>query len=269
MNTTASGRGRTVTRALRAAAALAVVLALSGCIKMDMDLTLDEDLVSGSVILAMDKEFLDWAEQMGEGSADEFLGDIGAGEFEELEGATVEPYEDDSYLGQRVSFTDVSLDEFNQGDDSFGIVYDADGGTYTVSGDMDMRDLDMDDPAMEGAEDFMPPGMMDALGQAFDITISITFPGEVREHDGELSGTTVTWRPVPGELNEMNAVASAGGSSTGPVPLIVGVGLAFLAVAVAAFLLIRRNRQQPGGQPADADTAPGSPEPEVDRSPSA
>lgn len=256
MDAPITGGRRIVTRTLRAGVAAVAALALAGCFKIDMDLTLDEDLVSGSVIMGIDKEFIEWAEQMGEGSADDLLSELDTDELEELEGATVEPYEDDSYVGQRISFADVSLDEFNDPDDSLNIVYDADSGTYTVAGDMDMRDFD-DEASMDEAEEFLPPGMTDALTDAFDITVAITFPGEVTEHNGELSGSTVTWRPVPGELNEMSAVARTGGST--PVALIAGVGLAVLAVAaVLGFWLTRRNRPEPGRPP---DGEPGAPEP--------
>src|SRR5450756_3192879 len=69
-----------------------------------------------------------------------------------------------------------------------------DGDEFVVSGTLDMTEAAM------GAES------MPGLGDSFDIKIAMTFPGKVTEHNGELSGNTVTWTPVYGEVNELSLI---------------------------------------------------------------
>lgn len=246
----------------RLAGALAVgallIASLTGCIKMEMNLVLDEDRANGSMIVAVDKEVLaffeDFGEQGDDGSSasDEFLDEMINADLEGLEGATVEEYEDDKYIGSRYIFEGVALSELRgASDEELSIAYDPVAKTYEVTGSFDMSDM-----SETGGEDELglPPGMIEQMFQGFDIVISITFPGEVQDHNGELDGTTVTWRPVVGEVNEIYALASSepasggsgaagGGSSSTTVALVVA--LAVLVVVVAAglgFWFFRRRR---------------------------
>lgn len=228
-------RARHAALAARLPVAVLAVVAMTGCIKLDMDLTLDGDTASGSAIVGVDKSVL----EMTGAEADEVLGDLGA-EEDLPEDATVEPYEDDTYVGQRLSFDGAALSEFDAEDMS--ISYDPEAGQYEVTGAMDMTDVTDD-----GGD--MPAGMADMMMDSFDMSISITFPGEVLEHNGELSGNTVTWRPVAGEANEMRAVASDGGSSGLPVWLIAALGglAAVIAAGLVAFFVLRNRRQATAG----------------------
>lgn len=232
-------RVRPAALAVRLSAAVLAGVAMTGCIKMDMDLTLDGDTASGSVIVAMDRSLLEM-----EGlEADDALGNFGA-EEELPEDAAVEPYEDDTYVGQRFSFDGAALSEFDD-PESVSITYDAEDGRYEVTGAMDMTDM-----ATDGGE--MPAGMANAMLESFDMRIAITFPGEVIEHNGELSGNTVTWRPVAGEANEIRAVASDGSSSDLPVWLVAGLGgLAVVIAAGVVVFFVLRNRGKPATGPSE------------------
>lgn len=242
-------RSRRAGLAARLSVAAFAAVAMTGCIKMDMDLTLEGETASGTVILAVEKSFLEMAGT----EPGDVLGDLGADD-ELPEDATVEPYEDDTYVGQQFSFDDAPLSDFQ--DEEMSITYDAEAGEYEVSGAMDMTDL-------AGDTGDMPAGMGEAMMESFDFVISITFPGEVIEHNGELSGNTVTWRPAVGETNEMRAVASESGSSGLPVWLIAGLGGLVVVVGggLAAFFVLR-NRSRPAtatgpaeGEPDDATRA--------------
>src|SRR5690606_28161637 len=147
-------------------------------------------------------------------ASDEFLDEMINADLEGLEGATVEPYEDDRYIGSRYIFEGVAVSELQSAsDEELSITYDPAAKTYEVTGSFDMSD--MTSTGGEEEEFGLPPGMMEQMLQGFDIVISITFPGEVREHNGELDGTTVTWRPKAGEVNEIYALASAEPASSG------------------------------------------------------
>ena len=243
MNSTRS-RNRRLVVAARTAAALVLALALSGCIKMDVDLTLDGDQADGSVIIGVNRALLDMSGE----SVEDLLADLDADE-EIPEGATVRPYEDDLYVGQEYVLSGVDIAEFDN--EVVSISYDADAGTYDVSGEMDMTDIG---PEAAGLGDF-------------DISVSITFPGEVTDHNGTLDGRTVTWAPVLGEINEMRATARDGGGSDLPAWLLIAIAVAVVAVlAGLAYFLTRRNRpaaEAPvaapdGGTPA-GPWAPDSP----------
>ena len=243
MNSTRSRR-RNLVMAARTAAALVLALALSGCIKMDVDLTLDGDRADGSMIVGVNRALLDMSGE----SVDDLLAEFDA-EAGIPEGATARPYEDDVFVGQEYVLSGVDIAELSD-EDGLSIDYDAEAGTYDVSGAVDMTDI-----GTEAA----------GLGD-FDISVSITFPGEVTDHNGTLDGRTVTWTPVLGETNEIRATARDGGGSDLPAWLLIAIAVAVVAVlAGLAYLLIRRNRavETPGvaadeGQPA-GPWAPESP----------
>jgi hypothetical protein len=238
--TTHSSRRRHLRHVARAATAMFVAVALAGCIKMDVDLTLDGETADGSMIMAVEKSFLELAQVPPE----DFLDELGAGD-DFPEGSTVEPWEDDQYIGQRAVFSGIDLSEFD--DPEFvSITYDADAGTYEVTGAMDMSDLGENEAELAD----LPDSMVEAMMGAFDLSISITFPGEVVEHNGELSGNTVTWTPTIGEVNEIRAVASESGSSGASTALLIGIGIAVLVLlAGLAFFLSRRNRGSAESEP--------------------
>ena len=238
-------RSRRFAHAARAAAVLFVAVALAGCMKVDIDLTLDGDTVDGFMIMGVEKEFLDMVEM----SPDDVIGGLDADE-DIPEGATVEPWEDDSYVGQRVLLDDIAISEYD--DPGFvAIDHDADAGRYEVTGQMDMTNFG-DAADLEG----LPSSMVDAVTGAFDASISITFPGEVIETNGQVSGTTVTWVPAVGETNEIRAVASDGTSGGVPIGLLIGMGAAVLvAITGLVFVLTRRNSAEPDEQQHTAEPA--------------
>jgi hypothetical protein len=177
---------------------------------MDMALTLnDDDTFDGSVVMAFSDEL---AESMGS-DPQELWDQMGSEMESELpEGATQEPYAQDGYTGTRITYADQPISQLSSaGADSISVAREGD--EYVVSGSMDMTGEEFNPETGDATSDEMTRQMMESL----DIKISITFPGEVAESNGEVDGNTVTWTPVVGEVNEMSARGSAvaGGAAGG------------------------------------------------------
>jgi hypothetical protein len=80
-----------------------------------------------------------------------------------------------------------------------------------------------------------------SLLEQFDVSISVTLPGAVSEHDGTLEGNTVTWTPAFGEITTLHAVGSAVGGGASPVLIWIGVGVVVVLVVIVS-MLARRGR---------------------------
>jgi hypothetical protein len=280
-----SRRART---AGRVGAFLALAVLLTGCIKLNMDLGINaDDTVNGAIVLGVQKELLELTGQ----SAEDLLGDadlIPTG----ATGVVVEPFEDDEFVGQQIIFEDLPIAEFNSG--AFG----ASGATGIsgVTGGGDTLNI-----AREG-ETFVVTGVLDLssglsgatgpfagtggaqLFESADIQISITFPGEVVQANGEVDGNTVTYVPEFGERLEINATGSAidngqaadvVGGSDSFLPLLLIIAGVAVVLLVIIFLVVRSRSNKDGGagtptglrEPAPAATPgvappqPGAPPP--------
>lgn len=242
------GSGMTTRRAVKTfGIASALVLALAGCVKMDINLDLQgDDTVDGHMTIAMSQALIEMSGEDPDTLVEQMQSDIldSDGELGEVR---VEPYEDDDFVGSTTHFTGADLATFGSDDaDSLSIVRDGD--DFVVTGAMDLT----------GEENEQLGAMMGS----FDIRIAITFPGAVAEHTGELEGRTVVWTPKLGERNEISARGSAvagGGAGGLPMGVLLAVGLGVLALVVIVVLLVVRNRSRgaEAGAPALA-TADGA-----------
>ncbi|WP_081784895.1 DUF3153 domain-containing protein [Cellulomonas sp. KRMCY2] len=230
------------TRRLWGASALAatLLLALTGCVKVDMDIQLQsDDTVDGSLLFAVSSELAELSGQDPEALAEQMQQDMTEGDDS---GTTrTEPYDDGEYIGSTTYFEGETLDYFGaSSDDPDALKIVREGDEFVVSGAMDLTDA--------GAED------MGDVGGAMDVRIAITFPGAVGDHDGTLDGKTVVWEPVIGERTEINARGSAveGGGLGGLQPLLIGLIalVALAAIGVVVFLVVRSRRA--GAAPAPA-----------------
>lgn len=191
-----------VKRSIRRNGALAFLvvtlpLLLSGCFKFTMDLEVSsDDKISGIAVVALSKELAGFAEETG--------GDDATDVFAETEGVTASEFDDGSFVGQQYEFAGVPIEELDFQDDSGGLTITRDGDFLNVAGDLNFED----DSADSAGDDF-------GFGQAFfdsaDLRVSIKFPGEVRETNGELDEetNTVTWLPKYGQANEISATVYA------------------------------------------------------------
>ncbi|MET0801085.1 MAG: hypothetical protein ABWZ53_07960 [Actinomycetota bacterium] len=253
----------------RSLATVAVLtLVLTGCLKLDMALTVSpDDTVDGQIVFAVNKELLELTGQ----SVDDLLGDTTVPS--DVEGATQEPYEDNTFVGTRVTFDSVPLERLQERSDPGSLSIERVGDRFEVSGVLDLGTQEAD---LQGNP------FEDQITEAFDtaeLKIAVTFPGEIIETNGRVAGTTVTWEPAIGERTELTAVASATGdgaaaegdegggdagteaaageTSGGTLWLWVLVALVVIAAMIGLFVVMRR-RGEAGSVPAvgDAGTTP-------------
>lgn len=223
----------------RVLAAGAVALLLSGCIKLNMDLTVSSNnTMSGSAIIAINKQLLSLTGQ----TPDQIFGQdtiVPAGTI----GVATSAYEDDTFVGQKVTFENTPLSTLNASQDPDALKIVRDGDVFRVTGALDLSNTGSDSQQAQFAEQ--------ALRTA-DIRVSISFPGDVVSSNGTVEGKTVTWAPKMGTRTELQAVAGAIGSgSTLPVVWIV-VGVAALLVVGGGVVLMGRRK---ASQTPDADQA--------------
>jgi hypothetical protein len=226
----------------------AMALLLAGCFKVNMDVEVTpENTVSGTAIIAVDASILQLTGQ----NADQLLEDMDLSS-DLPAGASVDPYEEDGFVGQEITFAEVSLEDFR--------------GNGTLSGSGTGDELDI----VRRGDEFHVSGAIDMSGQEFtgteipegfldnfEFRISITFPGEVTSATGDIEGNTVTWEPKIGESTRVEAVASAIPSETSPLLLILLIAAGALVLGAVVYLLTHRKAPAPvAGPVGDATTAP-------------
>src|SRR5450756_1098489 len=187
----------------RLAAAAVIVVALSGCMKVDIDLKLkSNNTVDGTMILAMNASLAQLAGQDPKALADDLNKQVLAGE-NGPKNARTEAYSDGTFVGTKITFLNEPISTFNgstaspgasptadtTGSDDLKIVRDGDDFVFTGS---------FDATAASGGVD---TGIdLSSLSSGAQLVIAITFPGEVKEHNGTLKDRTVTWTPKIGCL---------------------------------------------------------------------
>ena len=239
---------RLIRSARVAALAALTALALSGCIKLDMDLAVSsDDTVNGAVIFAIDDSFADLP---GVDPKDLFEG---TSPVDQPSAGTVreEPYEADGKVGTRLVFEGVPIEEFSQGEGEDALRITRQGETYVVTGSLDLTGDETAAGAdgADGTDGDTPPVDLGAITDA-EVRVAITFPGAVISSNGAVDGNTVVWEPAFGEVVEIQAVAERG--STFPWSLVVAGALIAGLLLVGGFLAVsmRRGKAAPGRGPA-------------------
>jgi hypothetical protein len=218
------------------ALSLLVVATLAGCFKGKVDLTINsDDTVDGTMLIAIQSGIGD---SLGM-SDDDLLGEMTGDVSGDLEGATVEDYNEDGYLGKLYSFENQPLDAFDSGDDGSDISITREGDKFIVDGTWSTEDTDTGgmDPAALGAE----------------FTFSVTFPGKVSDSNGTVSddGKTVTWNLLdPPDTLHAEGKAVDGGSNMLWI-LIAVIALLVVAAVVITLLVVRKR----GAKAVDAAPA--------------
>lgn len=229
-------------------ASLAVLM--TGCLRAEQRLTLNQDdTVDGTITIAVSEQLIELAGS----SADEVIDQVTEGDSPLPEGvdAQIDDYDQDGFVGKTFTFTGASLDQINEQGD---LTIVRQGDAFVVDGQIDMstgaEQIDPNDPTTQG------------LLEEFEVSVSVTFPGAVTEHDGSLDGTTVTWTPAFGENTTIHAEGSAigGGSSSWMTWVLAGLGVLLLVVVV--LIVVMRGRR--GDRDAATPETPGPAEaPEI------
>jgi hypothetical protein len=228
-------------------------LLLAGCEMrswVDIDLS---DLEAGSVVLTigLDEQFRSVMEQAGEG-ADFFEGiEESAGE----EGWEVARFVDGEIEGFTVTRRFTSLEEMISALESSPLegggaeTPTVEGMSLTDSGDTIIFEGSVPSAGGDELEGVDPQQILGLI--TFDARVSVTFPGDVIEHNGELSGRTVTWRFYQDDLNGVEMYAEARKAGGVSWPVIVAAILA-LVVAGAVVYRVRAGRAGATEVPAAA-----------------
>ncbi|MFC8800863.1 LppM family (lipo)protein [Promicromonospora sp. NPDC057138] len=187
---------------VRALAGAALVLALAGCVRLDLQTTLtDHGTADGTLVIALADDAVGmfgsdpadvWAEYKGE-----VVGDV-------PDTVAEEPYAEDGYTGSRYVFDDepiATLAAISDGD----LEVSQEGDEYVVSGVLDLS------KRVQGIEN-APEGALSSV----EATIALTFPGPVTEANGEIAGSTVTWHPDAEQATRLSARGPATAPGVGP-----------------------------------------------------
>lgn len=219
------------------AVAVAVALSLSGCVKIVSNIVLHEDdTVSGEYIFALENQY---AEGMSEG---DILSQLGGDEATSgMVNARTESYSDGTYTGTKTIFEDEPLESaISDG----SVVREGDVFRYTGTA-----------PSSDD---------LSGVTEGAIITMSITFPGAVTEHNGSLSGTTVTWDlftmteapfAVGGAVGSGDDAGVPGSSSGGGIPTWVWLALGAAVVIGVVYFVSKRGK----AAPAEVAPAPEAP----------
>jgi hypothetical protein len=227
----------------------AVTLILSGCVRVDTNLTIKaDDTFESTIVLAMTDEGLDaLADAMGI-SREEYLDqmeeafdpDNGYSSLgDDPEGAIPpKPYQKDGYTGWELATRATSIELLGAGlseipgFNNISLVHEDD--KFRLSGEVDLTD-----------DAFTGGGLGGAATSRDDAEVSLTFtfPGKVESSTGDASGNSVTFTPKVDEVTTLEAVASAKGSAMALIVWIVG-GLALVVVVTLVIVLAVRSSSQ-------------------------
>jgi hypothetical protein len=240
-----------------AVVALLATVLLGGCLKLDADFTVsDDDTVAGTFVFAVDKQLLALTGQDASSLTEQVQSGL---ETDAPTAGTIsaEPYEDDDFVGATVTFSDVPLDDFNvpgaEGPgDALTITHDGD--EFQVSGQLDFELGEL--PGGEGG-----PNIDELLASSEpELSIALTFPGEVTSANGSIDGCTVTWEPSLTEPTSFEATADDSGGCTESIKwwawILIGLGVLVLIGGIVA--IVRTIKKEKARRPSSQPTGPAA-----------
>ncbi|WP_422747930.1 LppM family (lipo)protein [Micromonospora sp. WMMD1219] len=242
-------------RAFGLAVCLALVAILSGCMQLNLGLTVnDDDTVSGQLLLTAPKSVLKQRNPDPAVAFAELRPNIPS-----LPPGAETRYEDATSYGIQITYRKTPLAQFTS--ESVNLVRDED--LYRFS-------LPLDPKKYGGKFGQQDPRQQQAFMTLMEFEISVTFPGRVLDTNGTITGRSVSWKVVANQPKpaELRAVAQAppppatspaavvtGNGSFPWLPVVAGVVVLLLVVAVAVVLLLRR-RSRGAAPPAATPTGP-------------
>jgi len=222
-------------RGLTALLVLPLLLVLAGCFRLDMGLTINEDETLDVSMEVADRTGIATRDDLDCADLESQLTDAP----EEVE-FTVTEIEDEDGIGCRMEAIGSPIDSMS----GEGLTIEKVDDTFVFAFEGDAAGMDT------GSLEDMPAGMEP------QVSISVTFPGEVIEADGEIDGNTVTWTGIEAFSTGGTATGEATGSGVaGGVDTWVWVVLAVVALAAIAALVFFITKKNRGGS-APADAAP-------------
>jgi hypothetical protein len=212
-------------------AAISVLLVTSGCMKVDLALTVNKnDTVSGTMILAFSKEAIALAGSMGNSSSlstDSLI--------TEQPGMTVAEYKDADYEGSKITFEEKPFAEFSTGTSADSLKFTRSGNIVSVTGAINMAGQDP-----TAIDQIKTNPMTSGLFSKSDISVSITMPGKLTSSNGIINGNTVTFEGELGDNIQID-VQAEDSSALDPLALTAG-GIALAGAIVAAVYFLNRRK---------------------------
>ncbi|MFF0468660.1 LppM family (lipo)protein [Micromonospora zamorensis] len=244
-------------RALRVAACLVLLAALSSCMQLNMGLTVNaNDTVDGQLLLTAEKSVLSARNKNIQAAFAELRQNIPA-----LPAGEETGYEDSKLFGSQINYRKAPLAGFDT--ESVKLVRDGDLYRFT---------LPLDPKKYGGKVAQQNPQQQQAFLKLMSFEISVTFPGRVIDSNGTVNGRSVSWRVDSNQdkPSELRAVAEApprtsASPDDGGFPwLLVGGGaLLLLLLAAVGVLLVRRRQAATPAAPGPTPPGPTSPGPPV------
>ncbi len=213
---------------------------LTGCIKLDMALTVNKDkTVSGSVILGIADSLASLGSSTGS-SGTPSIGGLDGLINKKAKGVTVSKYHEGGFTGEKVTFDHAPLTAFSaaaQKDGSFGI--DIKGNQAIISGSLDLSSSGTGSTATSPAD----AALAKAMFAGAQVRVTVTFPGKITKSTGEISKDrrTVTWNPTFGDKTDL-ATTVALDSPMNFIPWAIG-GL--LLIALVGWLIFINRKKNP------------------------
>ncbi|MFI7426311.1 LppM family (lipo)protein [Micromonospora sp. NPDC049836] len=234
-------------RVFSLAVCLALVAALSGCMQLNLGLTVNaDDTVTGQLLVTADKGLLKGRNP----DVPTAFADMRR-QLPTLPAGDESRYEDAKYYGVQVSYRKTPLSQFTS--DSVKLIR---------TGDRYHFSFPLDPDGYAGKVPEQNADTRRTFVKLMSFEISVTFPGRVLDANGTINGRSVTWKVDSNQNKPAELVAEAeapGGAPAAADPagggfpwlLVVGGVLALLLVAVVVVLLLRRPRG-PGAAPTAA-----------------
>jgi len=238
---------------LRSLAALMVPFLVAGCYEISMEfnvnddgsgtyeIALDVDLVTVTLLVAEEGEEIDT-----EAICNDMLSDAGGNELAGSD-AEVEVVNDGLVCRQIITGSwEAGAAEIDE-DSAEDLILTQVGDGWRFEFNMESLTSDL------GDDEEMDPAVLALMGVEIRYALAVTLPGAVTEHNGELSGDTVSWEinllePPEESVLFVQSTASATApevessaeSSSSSTVVIVIIALVLVA-GVAVFLLRRKN----------------------------
>ncbi|SEE64110.1 LppM family (lipo)protein [Ruania alba] len=209
-------------RILTALVAILGLTLLAGCLRVEGEVTISEtDTLSGEVTVAVERAWMIEQGQDPESLVDGIEEDLAAAPDE---GVTGQRYDDGEYTGITLTLTRTPLDR----------VASATGNALTITRDGDEYVVTGDFSELNATEDAAP----------WSVDLTVTFPNGVTAHDGDLSGSSVTWHLSSDDpaLRATGPVPGAGEGLNVPWIPVIGVLVLLSGVAFGWFSWRKRRR---------------------------